>query len=284
MAPLIDYSQGQGLFGGTGRPPAPTSAPTASGTWGGSAPPSSSGLVAGVASRAGQTPPPSGDLPPSPFGDPLEELPVVTGYDEAGQQTSRTVGELYQRLYQMDPDKLAELQQRLYAGGFYGGKKLAEVRWGNPDDAFTAYRSLITSVLRQQAGDDTPDGIEGVLRRAEEIGLILGAGEGTPRAPVVLSLSDPAAVEQTMDDTARAVLGRGLDADTKRAFIAMIHQMQRSQQTSMQTAEDGSTVETFGVDVDAQAEKFARQQAPEEAFAHDMAGAVGSVINLFGGK
>lgn len=233
--------------------------------------------------------------------------PAIPGKGSPQTKTT-TVNDLLQNFYTMSPDDLARTQRLLFAGGFYGNSvHLTDIAFGVPDEAsFAAWaRAVSRSARLYGAGQQVT--VNDVLSQAARAG---GVGpQGTKSNDKIVSLTDPASLRQTIDNTAQTILGRKANVDEERVFVSLVHQMQSAAQLTAQSANDaqnttgppvtydvstdasgrpdvslgslqagqtptaqaGTTIYATQPDAQAQAEEYLRNQNPEEAGGHDMA-------------
>jgi len=213
--------------------------------------------------------------------------PVVTGGVEdlfrgdieAFEETG-TVSELLNEIYAFPDDELSSLQLQMFAAGLFStGTDLDDIEFGSADEqTFTAWRNLLRRAARTKSSgrNVTPFGLlEETLGRA---GGLEAALEGRADAAGSTVVSDPVGLARQVNAVAEQVVGRRLDVDAQRAFVAIVHRMQRQGQT-VQGAPGGQAT---AVDVGAQADQFVREQDPEGAAGMDSAGAYRGFLDALG--
>lgn len=183
--------------------------------------------------------------------------------------TRLTKNDFFQELMSLDPGERREFERELFIMGFYpGGTNIDAIAGASsvmPDTLVAAERffnwasAINANEPWQVLSSQTADELAGVA----------GPGEfGAGGSATVVNLSDPVGLGQVLDRTYKSVVGRAPSDADKRAFVAAMHQMQRSQQMSIATARaeaQSGAIDVEGVDVGAQAEAFTEQQAPVEA-------------------
>lgn len=211
-----------------------------------------------------------------------QEVVGAPGFEEHPAQPVQpretTSLDLLEQIYEMDSDSLEDLQLRMYAAGFYGDTPLEDIRLGDPDDAFAPWMDVVRRTAIESEVEGEPVSWGEVLDEAEQTAVLPESG-GAAGQPVKITLSDPAALSQMLDNVAPSTIGRELDEVDKQDFIALVHGMQREQQTTQQAEGDATTT---SVSPQARAEEFVRRQAPAEAAAHDMRAQMETVLRLFG--
>lgn len=238
-----------------------------------------------------------------------------------------TVGEVLKGFYKLSPDGLRMFQALLFAGGFYGNANITDIQWGLADETtFSAYAQAVARTARMNAAGQAVTYQDVIRNAAQSAGLDLGdldaalsgsnqdleslLSRALPGKNLVIALSDPTALRSTLDQTASAVLGRKSNAAEQRMFITAIHNMQRSAQTTQQTAVNdnersaqlaaasqigsadaagfgdnvaptGDQVVSYTMpDAQAQAEAQLRAEHPAEAGAHDIALQYANLLEL----
>lgn len=189
-----------------------------------------------------------------------------------------------------DWESMEWVKKSLFLAGFYDSSAEIERELATPgmtNETLQAARRFFDFASTQ---DEEP--WYNVLNALVDAGGIEGldsSGDDQKRPPIQVSLSDPAGLAQGITQVYRQIVGENPSQKEKRAFIAAIHQAQRSQQIAQQEAryraqtEEGEVVETEGVDVQARAEEFAREQRPVESGARDVVGAQNVLRDLIRG-
>lgn len=187
-----------------------------------------------------------------------------------------------------DSKEVQELQNRLWAGGFYPpGAKRENLTPGLPDPyTEKAWENLIDRAAKYKAaGKDMT--IWEVLEEGEGI---MGPG-GADRAgadgrqPHVTELTNPEDLKYYAQKVAVSTLGRALKPDEVSRFVSSFQGAQATAQTqayNLAGASGGTVVSPASPA--AAAEAFARQAAPVEASAHDQVKVFDVVSKMLGGK
>jgi hypothetical protein len=178
-----------------------------------------------------------------------------------------------------NPAAFAKMQQDLYLAGFFNPSvSVEEIQHGFLDDyTLDAYYNLMRQSAQLNASGQDVTTMELLNERAaRNLGPIReammratrGGGGGT-----AVTLTDPVALAQGLDQTAKEVLGRKASAEEQRLFITMFHGLQRG------NAGEGG----INPDGGARAEAFLREQAPVEAQSHDVARTFDDFMDIIGG-
>jgi len=200
--------------------------------------------------------------------------------------TVKKSSEVEKQLYSPDTD-VAELQRRLWAGGFYPpGTDPAEIALGDRDP----YTDKAWQNAIERAGKFKAAGQKKTLDEVidEAIGLRKGSGAdttGTGRQPLVVELVNPEDLKYYAQRTAVATLGRALRPDEINRFVSSFHASQQASQTqayNQRGAAGGQTVSAPSPAV--AAEQFARQTDPTAAGAHDVVRVFDVVSKVLGGR
>lgn len=203
-------------------------------------------------------------------------------------------------LFVLPRNELIDLQNKLFASGFYGATPYDRVRIGARDpDTFRAFRAFLdqAALFNQEQQPDTTwrrflnrlvssaGGVQGAIDAAEEEAE---EGGGVEREPTfVVSLTDPAAIRKMLDSVSRDVIGRRLTPSQEQKFIGMFHNQQKSAQLAAQRAQfegGGGTVTVTQPTLEGQADEFLRQQFPQEAGAEEAAQYYEVFLDMIGGR
>lgn len=190
--------------------------------------------------------------------------PVWESHNVHDQTT--TVADLLKTFFAWRPEQLRAVQAIMFAAGYYGDANVNDIRWGVADDqSFSAWSAAVASAARYRAAGRREGPEDIILNAAEAAGVDVDefhkkmeslnpaewfGPEDLPNNilhksdPIQVMLSDPNALRQTIDRSAAAVLGRKATPAEQRAFVSMIHSVQRTGQTALQTA--GQAPFTFG--------------------------------------
>lgn len=204
--------------------------------------------------------------------------------DRPAGQVTYTLEESLAQLYQMDPrERLPQLQQLLYAGGFYGSGYYNQsnpnaVQFGVADeDTYAAWRTALVRAARSGKS------IWEVLGDAAK-GRQGGGAEGPQRAPLVLRQTSPEDLRRLVDRVAREVAGTSLSSDEIDRFITDYQADERAvQQAAYGAVETGGTV-VEPASPETAAEDFVRGSRPQEASGRDVLGVLdGAMSFILGG-
>lgn len=197
--------------------------------------------------------------------------------------------EATKHLYAMPDEEVAELQRRLWAGGFYPpGTDPEEIALGDRDPyTDKAWLNAIDRAANfKNAGRDITiwEAIDMGANIRKEGGL--GAdGSGTGRQPLVVELANPEDLKFYAQRTAVSTLGRALRPDELNRFVSSFQQAQTSAQTQAYNQAGGAGGTVVGApSPTVAAEQFARQAAPVEAGAHDAVKVFDVVSKVLGGR
>jgi len=197
----------------------------------------------------------------------------------------KTATQVSASLYQMPPDKIAALQDQLYAGGFYKKAAPQIVRGQADDDTAAAWNDLIGLTARAAQKRTLSEVLDEAVAAGGGLkpGVAGSAAAKAGRAPFSPTVTNPDDIRDVAQKTAKTVLGRGFsDAELAR-FVGAYQQMETGAQAQdyQATAAGGTTVQA--PTMQAAAEAQARQQAPVEAGAHDLANVFDMFSQIIGG-
>lgn len=174
------------------------------------------------------------------------------------------------RILQAPAAELRDYQRQLYIAGFYQAP-FEEIRWGfaGPETILAASRFMTFAAdFRTEAGEQPP--------WWEVLGEIVDASGGqdafAPDPQVVVDLSDPAWLGALVDSVYSRMAGRRASETDKRAFVALVHGLQRQQALTLASARaqtTGGLIEDVGVSPEAQAVEFVQEQAGGEVAVRD---------------
>lgn len=167
------------------------------------------------------------------------------------EDATKQAGELLADFYKMGREELMRAQRLMFAGGFYGGADLSDIQFGVQDEASFAAWARVVSRAARFHGAGKKMTIPDILAEAARSGGMDDDGTGKTSSTKIVSLSDPVALQQTLNTTAQAVLGRKATVEEQRMFVALVHNMQTSSQVAAQSADEGGggAVVTGGYEV-----------------------------------
>jgi len=178
------------------------------------------------------------------------------------------------------PQDYMSIQSLLYDAGFFGASPRASVHWGQwTTETGDALKRALTSYEGVSMAGEVPTTWTEFLSNAAQQGRVNQSqggvgGAGTGGAASQTVLTDPAALRQTVEQSAQAALGHGLSEDQLSAFVSHFQGLQ----TAAQTSTGGQVTNP---DASAEAMKFAQDSNPTEAAGHNAEGYVNSFLNLF---
>jgi hypothetical protein len=160
---------------------------------------------------------------------------------------------------------LAQLQQGLYQAGYITDAQYKRMVLGSPDDVTTlAFSKLLaTSNMSGTVWQETLS-----TRLAAAAQQAPDKGKETP--PLTVSLTDPAAIRQTLDVTSRKLLGGYMTPEQKDAFVAQFQASQSASQSAAyyQTYNPGVGYGPGGTtttpDLEGQAREYAKTTDPNQ--------------------
>ena len=215
------------------------------------------------------------------------ERPAPEGVDEDSivrtERETTEVGDLLQEFYELDRQELIELQERLFAGGFYGqDAEVDDVAWGEHDEvSFDAWTLVVLRAARFNAAgrDITTDDV--MQMAAESANL---SGDAGQERKVIVQLDDPAAIARMVDTIMRRRTGRKGTPEEQREMVAMIHELQREWSIAQAQAiqADSGTFTIRDVDVEARLENEIRRRNPTEVEGFQVGRALETLENLIG--
>lgn len=182
----------------------------------------------------------------------------------ADQVMTRRASDLLRDFYRTPAEELANLQRRLYLGGFYAGDvDEDDIAFGDHDeDTLNALKRAIDRAGafyesgEQKSLDDVIDG----AARARE------GKPGKSGKADLIALDNPEDLRRAIEAVASKAVGHKLSEDQREQFIGFFHALQRRAQQSAVAAQDaGGGVVTQAPSVETAAVAFAEQQDPEGA-------------------
>jgi hypothetical protein len=196
--------------------------------------------------------------------------------------SERTIGDLAGSFFKLSGDKLRDLQQDLFIGGFYGNADPDKIAWGAEGDD-VSYGAWLKAVARAQkyyaAGRNLT--VEDVIKMAgEQSGKSLADGGGE-KPTTNVRLQDPAALGLMLDATSQKVLGRKANPEEKRLFLAAMRSAEISQGQQQHNAPTGALNVMQDVDPEAQAVVAARNADPVRADAREVVGVFDTIAKMF---
>jgi hypothetical protein len=190
-------------------------------------------------------------------------------------------------LYGSDPKAYLQLQQALYAAGFYGSTPASSIPWGSDPQGTTydAYKKVLIATQQAQAVglDITPSEM---LSDAVKRHQAATAGATVPKPGLVIQQSDPAVLRGLVQQAAQEALGRNLSADEVNSFVESFHRQEAAYSKKSYEAQQNTTGSTFTLtqpDANAQAKEFVEGGHPQEAGGQDLAGYIGVLQSLLNG-
>lgn len=191
-----------------------------------------------------------------------------------------TLTEVLQGFYGMDPSALANLQQQLWAGGYYAssyyGKTPKPPQFGTPDDdSYAAFKSAAVQAAR--SGAALPDVLDQALKSNAANGGPGGSGTGTSGG--AKTLTHPDDLRAVLRTVAQQVIGRRPDPSLEENFIAAFH---NAEAQAGQPDGQGNVI-AGPQDVSAIAEQYLQHALPQEAYDNGYLGAFSTFRKMIGG-
>jgi hypothetical protein len=193
------------------------------------------------------------------------------------QVTPKTAlsSQLEKEFYARDPGALADLQKRLWAGGFYStGVDPDQIALGDYDEqTFAAWKKAVARAGaffasgKEVTVDDVIDMAVGIGDTSGARGAGAGAG-GAGRQPLSVDLTNPEDIRMVANRAAVSILGRGFRQEELERFVSSFHASQASAQGAAYGAATAGGTTVGAPSVQGAAEAYARSAAPAEAGAH----------------
>jgi hypothetical protein len=237
-------------------------------------------------------------LPTRPRGasrqlDPYDREEQQGDFNAAAAPGFRTPAQLVQypiKLYASNPGEYLQLQQALFAAGFYGSTSATSIPWGS-DPQGTTYdawkKVLIAAQQAQQAGYDiTPTDL---LNDAVKRHQAAQKGIPVPKNPLIIQQTDPAVLRGVAQTAAQAALGRNLSADEVNSFVEEYHKQEAAIAKQNYTAQNDQTGGTHTIEnltegsAQAMAEEEIQKNHPAEAGGQQLAGYIGVLQQMLSG-
>jgi len=189
-------------------------------------------------------------------------------------------------LYGSDPKQYLQLQQALYAAGFYGSTPASSIPWGSDPQGTTydAYKKVLIATQQAQAAGFNITPTE-MLSDAVARHKAATAGAQVPKPGLVIQQSDPAVLRGLVQQAAQEALGHNLSKDEVNGFVESFHRQEAAYSQKAYAAQQNSTGATFQLtqpDASAQAKEFVEGGHPTEAGGNRLADYVGVIQSLLG--
>jgi hypothetical protein len=237
-------------------------------------------------------------LPTRPRGasrqlDPYDRENQQSQFNAEAAPVLRTPLELVQypiKLYASNPAEYLQLQQALFAAGFYGSTPASSIPWGS-DPQGTTYdawkKVVIASQQAQQAGYNiTPTDL---LNDAVARHKAAQKGIAVPKAPLIIQQTDPAVLRGVAQTAAQAALGRNLSASEVNSFVEEYHKQEAAISKQNYEAQQDQTGGTHTItnltegSAQAMAEEEVKKNHPVEYQGQQLAGYIGVLQQLING-
>ena len=208
--------------------------------------------------------------------------------DKRGTETKAVLaGQLYNEVTNLalnNKDEYTQLQQDMYLAGFYGKAKLDTIDWGALNDqSYAALTNVfqltaqINSALKSQnrptvTWEQVLDNQKSSMAPLMQAFLQKSGGSG-PK----ITLADPNALAQALDQVSQNTIGRRATADEQRMFVAGFHAMQSADQS----VTGGGTA--VSPDVQGEAQAQIEQNDRAEKTGYDMLNTFGNFVKIMGG-
>lgn len=150
---------------------------------------------------------------------------------ERRESTDRLIqsSELERRFIGLDVDRLTELQEQLFVGGFYATNvDLDRIQFGYHDTpTLDAYRALLSrATLYNTSNKDMT--IDDILEEGRQNSdRSLDPNDESNRDATLTALADPGSVRITANSVAQRLLGRKATQEEQRLILSMINDRQR---------------------------------------------------------
>jgi len=191
------------------------------------------------------------------------------------------------KLWNADRAGYVALQQKLYAGGFYGQTSPQSVGVGAYNEqTVAAYRRAVLAAV-QHAGSQTPVTFDEILDQNAKTGRI---GQKPPPPGFVAEYSDPQTVAALAQRAAQTAWGRNMPTAQVAQFVAEYHRAEQAwnaeQKAAAQAAAGGTDVAaTARPSAEAAAEQFTHRGAGgTEAAGNSLADYVNVLRSMVGGS
>lgn len=247
--------------------------------------------IYGIGDNSGYRFPDATGHNPSPTDDPVNGPGGVDKKNASGDFLHRSTPEEYLRammkLSQTDPSKFAEIQQGLYAAGYYGSATPAEIglgRWNQrTKDALVGADGALTNFIEVSKAGGTVDVFGEWLQKQSKLAADdpNSPGNQASKAPYKppLTLTDPSTLDAASDQAASGLLGHSLDASQQGKFVSEFQNNEQQQYDAQ--GPTGTGVATNNQNPDALAREFvARNNLPEYA-QHQALGYMNVFANMF---
>lgn len=214
--------------------------------------------------------------------------PAGTTYAPSGiapiiPSAESTLTDTLQGFYGMDPAALTNLQQQLWAGGYYAssyyGKTPKPPQFGTPDDdSFSAFKSAAVQAAR--SGQPLDQLIDTAVK-ANSVNGGPGGAAASQRAPLVTQLPNPDDLRAVITDSARRILGHRVSEDVIQGIIAGYQQQAQVEQQDTYNAQPGGGVVTQAATPANYVAAQLQAGNPTDAAAHRGLGIGNLIMNAF---
>lgn len=213
-------------------------------------------------------------------------------FDRPRAGTSTTLTDVLKGFYGMDPDALAQLQQQLYAGGFYGdgyysGKTPKQPQLGVPDeDSFAAFKKAATRAAR--SGTALPDVLDQAVTSFSKSSGTAGAGGtsgpgGSAAQARPIQLTSDADLRATFTSAIKNRTGKNPDPAILQRMVDSYHKAEVDSQMAAYGAQDaqgGNPQYTQAPNPSTYANEQIQQLAPGDVGVHDALGAFDTFMGM----
>lgn len=218
----------------------------------------------------------------------IPALGAKFGTADLGEQI-QPLGKAVAGFYQQDRDTLINLQTMLYNGGWYPSsyykKNGPQPALGvHDEDTYNAYvKAARTAARFRQSGRKDVSLGDVIMEGIDAAG---GAGRGSSgptRAPLTITLTNPADIRKVGDTVAQNLLGRALSDSEANSLVAGYQTQERAAQTNAYGIGAGGGTSIAQPSAETFAEQQLRAQHPVEVGGHDARRAIDEIFRLFSG-
>lgn len=191
-------------------------------------------------------------------------------------------------MYSTNPKGYLQLQQALFAAGYFGSKSAATVRWGaDTSSTMDAWTQLLRDTIQQQSlGHNVT--WEDVLKNSAANAKSAQSGT-TPQNPTVTQFTDPQTVKAQVQQASQASLGRNLSDKELEVFVSEFHAAQEKfgQQTAeinaAQTAGTGGHFDATQPELTGEADQYVKDTFGTEIAGNNLSDYVRALESMVGG-
>lgn len=201
-------------------------------------------------------------------------IPILGALGQAMGVTDQTepMEKTLQRYGDFTSTQIAGLADLLSASG------IVTARNPNDEDIYKGWRQVV-----EQAARHSKTVAEVLNDLQEEVRKTGGVASGRQRAPLTVTLTNPADIRKVGDTVAQNLMGRALTDDEANTIVAGFHAQESSAQRAAYNVGDGGGTSTANPSAETYAEQSLRSQHPLDVAGHDARRAVDEIFHLFAG-